>query len=188
MIHGLDTGFLVAAEVREHAEHAGARITLTQVLSAGDVIAIAPQVLAEFIHVVTDPRRFTQPLDMKAARDVAEQWWTASDVVQAFPDAGAVRRFSHGCSSSRWAASDFWIRSLPQLTSRQVSNRSSPPTSRTSWFSASLRASRPGEAARIPECVGSCDRAVVRTRGVAPPARMFTPCPALADRPACRTA
>jgi predicted nucleic acid-binding protein len=93
MIHGLDTGFLVAAEVREHAEHAGARVTLTQVLSAGDVIAIAPQVLAEFIHVVTDPRRFTQPLDMNAARHVAEQWWTASDVVQAFPDAVAVRQF-----------------------------------------------------------------------------------------------
>jgi predicted nucleic acid-binding protein len=50
MIHGLDTGFLVAAEVREHAEHAGARVTLAQVLSAGDVIAIAPQLLAEFIH------------------------------------------------------------------------------------------------------------------------------------------
>jgi hypothetical protein len=42
MIHGLDTGFLVAAEVREHAEHAGARVTLTQVLSARDGIAIAP--------------------------------------------------------------------------------------------------------------------------------------------------
>jgi hypothetical protein len=28
MIHGLDTGFLVAAEVREHAEHAAARYTL----------------------------------------------------------------------------------------------------------------------------------------------------------------
>jgi len=66
---------------------------LTQVLSAGDVLAIAPQVLAEFIHVVTDPRRFTQPLDMNAARHVAEQWWTASDVVQAFPDAGVVRQF-----------------------------------------------------------------------------------------------
>ena len=95
--------------------------------------------------------------------------------------------FSHGCSSSRWAASDCWIRSLPQLTGRQESNRSSPPTSRTSWFSASLRASCRGEAARIPECVGSCDRAVVRTRGVAPPARMSTPCPALAGQPACRT-
>jgi hypothetical protein len=63
------------------------------VLTAGDVIAIAPQVLAEFIHVVTDPRRFTQPLDMNAARHVAEQWWTSSDVVQAFPDAGTVRQF-----------------------------------------------------------------------------------------------
>ena len=93
MIHGLDTGFLVAAEVGERAEHAGARTTLTQVLSAGDVIAIAPQILAEFIHVVTDPRRFTQPLDMNAARHVAEQWWTSSDVVQAFPDAGSVRQF-----------------------------------------------------------------------------------------------
>ena len=39
------------------------------------------------------PRRFTQPLDMSAARQVAEQWWTASDVVQTFPDAGAVQQF-----------------------------------------------------------------------------------------------
>lgn len=59
MIHGLDTGFLVAAEVREHADHAGARFTLARMLSAGEVIVIAPQVLAEFIHVVTGPRRFT---------------------------------------------------------------------------------------------------------------------------------
>ena len=93
MIHGLDTGFLVAVEVREHAAHAGARATQVRVLFAGDLIAIAPQVLAEFIHVVTDPRRFTQPLDVIAARVVAEQWWTSSDVVQAFPDAGAVRQF-----------------------------------------------------------------------------------------------
>ena len=90
MIHGLDTRFLVAAEVREHAS---ARATLTQVVSAGDVIAIAPQVLAEFSHVVTDPRHFAQRLDINAARDIAEQWWTASDVVQAFPDDGAVRQF-----------------------------------------------------------------------------------------------
>jgi len=73
MIHGLDTGFLVAAEVTEHAEHAGARDTLARLLSAGDLIAIAPQVLAEFIHIVTDPRRFTQPLDMTVVRHVAEQ-------------------------------------------------------------------------------------------------------------------
>jgi hypothetical protein len=30
---------------------------------------------------------------MNAARRVAEQWWTANDVVQTFPDSGAVRQF-----------------------------------------------------------------------------------------------
>jgi hypothetical protein len=30
-------------------------------------------------------------LDLNAANLVAEQWWTASEVVQAFPDDGAVR-------------------------------------------------------------------------------------------------
>ena|SRR5687767_982795 len=93
MIHGLDTGFLVAAEVTEHAEHTDARATLARLLGAGDQIAIAPQVLAEFIHIVTDPRRFTHPLDMTAARQFAEQWWTASDVVHVFPDDGTTGQF-----------------------------------------------------------------------------------------------
>jgi predicted nucleic acid-binding protein len=93
MIHGLDTGFLVAAEIAEHAEHKNARATLAQLLGAGDQLAIAPQVLAEFLHVVTDPRRFAQPLDMTAARQVAMQWWTASDVIQAFPNDGATQQF-----------------------------------------------------------------------------------------------
>ena len=93
MMHGLDTGFLVAVEVAEHSEHTDARATLARLLGAGDQIALAPQVLAEFIHVVTDPRRFTHPLDMTAARQLAEQWWTASDVVAVFPDEGATRQF-----------------------------------------------------------------------------------------------
>ena len=78
MIHGLDTGFLVAAEVLEHAEHVAARDVLARLLGAGDRIAIAPQVVAEFIHIVTDPRRFSKPLDMAAAHRLAEQWWTGS--------------------------------------------------------------------------------------------------------------
>lgn len=93
MIHGLDTGFLVAAQVTEHAQHTAARDTLARLLSVGDFIAIAPQVLAEFIHVVTDPRRFAQPLDMTAARQLAEQWWTAQETVRVFPDGAATRQF-----------------------------------------------------------------------------------------------
>jgi predicted nucleic acid-binding protein len=61
MIHGLDTGFLIAAELVEHPEHAAARDTLARVLAASDQIAIAPQVLAELMHVATDPSRFAQP-------------------------------------------------------------------------------------------------------------------------------
>ncbi len=93
MIHGLDTGFLVAAEVLEHTEHVAARDTLARLLAAGDLIAIAPQVLAEFIHIVTDPRRFVQPLDITAARRLAEQWWTAREVMGVFPDDAATRQF-----------------------------------------------------------------------------------------------
>jgi predicted nucleic acid-binding protein len=93
MIHGLDTGFLIAAELVEHAEHIPARQTIARLLAASDLIAIAPQILAEFIHVATDPRRFAQPLDVQASRQIAEQWWTASDSVQVFPDDGAVRQF-----------------------------------------------------------------------------------------------
>src|SRR5262245_53762809 len=93
MIHRLDTGFLVAAEVLEHAEHAAARDTLAQLVSAGELVAIAPQVLAEFIHIVTDPRRFKQPLDVAEAQRLAGQWWTAREVVHVFPDDAATQQF-----------------------------------------------------------------------------------------------
>lgn len=93
MRHGIDTGFLVAAEVAEHANHAAARQKLAELLAVGDHFAVIPQVLAEFIHVVTDPHRFARPLDMAGARDLAEQWWTARDAEQVFPDDAAVRLF-----------------------------------------------------------------------------------------------
>lgn len=93
MIYGLDTGFLVAAEVIEHSDHVSARSVLAKLAGSGDLIGIAPQVLAEFIHIVTDPRRFTHPLDISAAIQLADQWWTASEVVQAFPDGDATKQF-----------------------------------------------------------------------------------------------
>ena len=80
MIHGLDSSFLVAVEVAEHAQHSAARQILSRLHAAGDRIAIAPQVLAEFIHVVTDPRRFTRPLSTQEACETAQQWWTAREV------------------------------------------------------------------------------------------------------------
>jgi predicted nucleic acid-binding protein len=93
MIHGFDTGFLVAAELLEHAEHAATRQTIASLLARGDQLALAPQVLAEFIHVATDPRRFVQPLDIGTARQAAEQWWTSKDVMQVFPCTATTQQF-----------------------------------------------------------------------------------------------
>ena len=93
MIHGIDTGFLVAAEVIEHADHTAARALLARLLGAGDRLALAPQVLAEFLHVVTDQRRFARPLDMSVARRIASEWWMGREVEQVFPDTDSTRLF-----------------------------------------------------------------------------------------------
>src|SRR5689334_7422241 len=42
MMHGLDTGFLVAAEVTERADYMDAQATLARLIGTGDVLAIAP--------------------------------------------------------------------------------------------------------------------------------------------------
>jgi predicted nucleic acid-binding protein len=122
MTHGLDTGFLVAAEVQEHAEHVAARNRLTGLVAAGDLIAIAPQVLAEFIHIVTDPRRFKQPLDMMSAIDFSRRWWTAREVVPVFPGDDATRQFLVGCSSTASAESGSSTRYLQPPTTMPGSN------------------------------------------------------------------
>ena len=93
MIYGLDTSFLVAAEIIEHPSHQAALAKISAILDEGDDFAIAPQVLTEFIHAVTDQRRFDSPLRMNAARDMAQKWWTMKEVLQVTPDAEAVAQF-----------------------------------------------------------------------------------------------
>ncbi len=93
MIHGLDTGVLVAAGIVEHDDHATVRDALAKLVATGDFFAIAPQVLAEFVQVVTDPRRFAQPLGVTEAIRLAEPWWTARETVQVFPNDATVGQF-----------------------------------------------------------------------------------------------
>lgn len=54
MTYGLDTGFLIAHEVVDHPQHAGLDALVRKCLLNGDDFALAPQVLAEFIHGLTD--------------------------------------------------------------------------------------------------------------------------------------
>lgn len=83
---GADTTFLVQLELVELPTHSTAHALLQrEVLQAQIPLALAPQVLAEFIHVVTDPRRFQQPLTMDEAVAKARFWWNAAEVHQVFP-------------------------------------------------------------------------------------------------------
>src|ERR1700751_1028136 len=93
MMHGLDTSILVAYAADNHPQHADSEALVRQCLLNGDDFALAPQVLAELVHVLTDQRRFTQPLKMVEALDRAQIWWTAREVTQVFPTDAAVNTF-----------------------------------------------------------------------------------------------
>lgn len=80
---GIDTTFLVQLEVQESPAHRAAHDLLRrEVIDSKTPLALAPQVLAEFIHIVTDPRRFKQPLTVGQALGKARFWWQASEVHQ----------------------------------------------------------------------------------------------------------
>jgi len=93
MTHGIDTDFLVAVEIAEHPFHREADALLQSLLADGHDLALAPQTLAEFIHLVTDGKRMPQPLTLAEAINRAEHWWQAAEVVRVFPDGQTVADF-----------------------------------------------------------------------------------------------
>jgi predicted nucleic acid-binding protein len=91
-VHGIDTTFLVQVELREAPGHHAAKAWLDGQLEASlPCLALVPQVLTEFVHVVTDARRFSHPLAMDDALDRAQLWWEATEVKPVFPSQESVR-------------------------------------------------------------------------------------------------
>lgn len=93
MTIGLDTTLLIEVELNETPEHKQARQWLHTTVAQRTRLAIAPQVLSEFIHVVTDPSRFGRPLSSQQAIERAEYWWNAAEVVQVVPTTEAIALF-----------------------------------------------------------------------------------------------
>ena len=93
MTHGIDTDFLVALEITDHPFHLPADRLLAELLNQGHDFAVAPQTLAEFIHIVTDSKRMPNPLSMSDAISRAEQWWDAEEVIRVFPADGTASTF-----------------------------------------------------------------------------------------------
>ncbi len=88
---GIDTSFLVAFEDSSHQLHAAARDVAERY--AAETFALAPQVLTEFVHVVTDPRRFEHPLTMNEALERASRWWDARETRRVTPNDTAIELF-----------------------------------------------------------------------------------------------
>jgi predicted nucleic acid-binding protein len=64
---GLDTTFLVCVEIEEHPGHQEAKNLLQTLTEENNPLGLAPQVLCEFVHVVSDPRRFEKPIPIEEA-------------------------------------------------------------------------------------------------------------------------
>lgn len=88
---GVDTSFLIAFEIAEHPLCQSARTIAHHYASS--CFAITPQVLTEFIHVVTDPRRFVQSLSMVEAMKRSKRWWSSREVHHVFPNSRYVSLF-----------------------------------------------------------------------------------------------
>ncbi|MBA2668504.1 MAG: PIN domain-containing protein [Trueperaceae bacterium] len=91
---GLDTSYVVALAVREHPAHDAAwRLFETEIRGRDGSMALTPQVLTEFAHVVSDPRRFERPLVLGDALSLSARLWQARECRQVAAGADAVSIF-----------------------------------------------------------------------------------------------
>lgn len=76
----LDTDVLVGWLHRESEHHEASRRLIESELSDGETrLGLTAQVLFELVHVVTDGRRFENPLPMEDALGLVEELWQSPD-------------------------------------------------------------------------------------------------------------
>jgi predicted nucleic acid-binding protein len=93
MIYGADTTFLVQLSISDTAEHRAALGLRDKLLDQGGTLALAPQVLAEFVHIVTDRKRFLRPLTIPEALRQSSFWWNLAEAQHVFPTEESVLLF-----------------------------------------------------------------------------------------------
>ena len=93
MTLALDTDVLVNWLVRGSPFHRRARrLVESEVSRRRGSIGLVPQVLHEFLHVATDPKRFERPFSMPQAIALARELWDAQEVVRIVPQPTVMHR------------------------------------------------------------------------------------------------
>ena len=88
---GVDTPFLLAHTLIEHPNHASARAWLAYFLANNTSLALCPIIFDEFIHVVTDAKRFENPLSMDQATGVVRDWLQSKETVLQLPTEESIK-------------------------------------------------------------------------------------------------
>lgn len=83
---GIDTPFLLAHTVLEHPHHERALGWMRKLLQLEYRLGLCPMVCDEFLHVVTDSRRFEKPAEMETALRIVRSWMAARETITLFPD------------------------------------------------------------------------------------------------------
>lgn len=92
MIVGIDTDVLVNWMMRGAPDHSRARRLIEREVQAGCLLGFTPQVIAEFLHVVTDSRRFKTPMTMPEATSIVRRLWSAPETERILPGPTIVER------------------------------------------------------------------------------------------------
>jgi len=71
---GLDCNILVQLAMDDHMAHSATFRAVASEIAHGNRLALVSLVATEFLHVVTDPRRFAPPLTMSDALDWTEEF------------------------------------------------------------------------------------------------------------------
>ncbi len=88
---GIDSNVLIHAHLPGLPQHRAARRFLLARLNEPEtVLVLTPDTLGEFLHVVTDPRRFDPPVEMSAALSLAHGYLGRSNTELVSPDEEAV--------------------------------------------------------------------------------------------------
>ena len=93
MIVGIDTDVLVHWAMDGAPHHGVVRAFFErQVLDRGRRLGLTSQVIFEFLHVCTDPRRFEHPMSMEEGLRLVRELWDGREVVRILPAPIVVHR------------------------------------------------------------------------------------------------
>jgi predicted nucleic acid-binding protein len=93
VIVGVDTDVLVAWTIRESPFHQRVRRWLRGLVAADGLrLGLTPQVGHEWLHVVTDPRRFAAPPPLTEAVEMLRGVWESQEVVEVLPGPRVLAR------------------------------------------------------------------------------------------------